>query len=36
MSETEREARIDLAAAYRIACHHGLTEGGRSQERRVG
>ncbi len=27
MSETEREARIDLAAAYRIACHHGLNEG---------
>ena len=27
MSETEREARIDLAAAYRMACHHGLNEG---------
>ena len=27
MSETEREARIDLAAAYRLACHHGLNEG---------
>jgi len=27
MSETEREARVDLAAAYRLACHHGLNEG---------
>ena len=27
MSETERQARIDLAAAYRMACHHGLNEG---------
>ena len=28
MRDTEREARIDLAAAYRMACHHGLNEGG--------
>ncbi len=27
MSDAEREARIDLAAAYRLACHHGLNEG---------
>ena len=27
MSDTVREARIDLAAAYRLACHHGLNEG---------
>ncbi len=27
MYESEREARIDLAAAYRAACHHGLNEG---------
>ena len=27
MSKTERQARIDLAAAYRMACHHGLNEG---------
>ena len=27
MSDTVREARIDLAAAYRMACHHDLNEG---------
>ena len=27
MSDAAREARIDLAAAYRLACHHGLNEG---------
>ena len=27
MTDTERQARIDLAAAYRMACHHGLNEG---------
>ena len=27
MTENERDARIDLAAAYRAACHHGLNEG---------
>ena len=27
MNDTVREARIDLAAAYRLACHHGLNEG---------
>ena len=27
MTDAERQARIDLAAAYRLACHHGLNEG---------
>ncbi len=27
MTDTERQARIDLAAAYRAACMHGLNEG---------
>lgn len=27
MTDAERRARIDLAAAYRLACHHDLNEG---------
>jgi ribulose-5-phosphate 4-epimerase/fuculose-1-phosphate aldolase len=27
MTDAERQARIDLAAAYRLAVHHGLNEG---------